>query len=123
MSTLIISARLARLGDAFLNFVVSAALTLHTERVEGVKVPGKVLASVFAASLLAHKCRCPSRKLERSEVVEALFGHAWLNGWITAEEGVQRLFEELRSGASLEEGLRNLLDSLVRDFERIEVVD
>jgi len=123
MSTLVVSARLAKLGDAFLNFVVSAALTLHTERVEGVKVPGRVLASVFASSLLVHKCRCPSRKLERSEVVEALFGHAWLNGWITTEECVQHLLRELRGGASLEEGLRNLVNVLIRDFERIEITD
>ncbi len=123
MSTLVVNTRLAKLGDAFLNFVVSAALTLHTEKVVGVKVPGRVLASVFASSLLARKCRRLPRKVERSEVVEALFGLAWLNGWITAEEGVQRLLKELRKGASLEEGLRNLVDSLVSSFEEVEVVD
>uniref|UniRef100_A0A7C1PDB2 Uncharacterized protein n=1 Tax=Thermofilum pendens TaxID=2269 RepID=A0A7C1PDB2_THEPE len=123
MSTLVVSARLAKLGDAFLNFVVSAALTLHNERVEGVKVPGRVLASVFASSLLAQRCRCPSRKLEKSEVVEALFGYAWLNGWLTAEECVRRLLRELRGGASLEEGLRSLVDSLIISFEKVEIVD
>jgi len=123
MSTLVVSIKLAKLGDAFLNFVVSAALTLHTEKVYGVKVPGRVLSSVFASSLLAHKCGRTPREVERSEVVEALFGYAWLNKWITAEESVQQLLRELHSGASLEKALGNLVDSLVKGFEKVEIVD
>ncbi len=107
-----------RPGDAYLNFIVSAALTLHSGRAVNVRVPGKVLASVFERSQLGRKC-INARRVEKAEVVEALFGYAWLSGTLSAEKGVERLSDSLKKGHPLEESLGGLVDWLLSGVEEV----
>lgn len=120
MRTLNINLKLAKLGDAYVNFIVSAALTLHKGEPVGSKVSGKILAEAYTQSQLAGKCVKP-RRLEKSEVVEALFGYAWLSGILDAEKGVRKLAEFLRMGYTLEEGLVKLVNSIVSKFDEVSV--
>mgnify|MGYP001772719541 CR=1 FL=1 len=116
--TLRLRLELAKLGDAYLNFVASAALTLYSGKATSVKVPGKALASVYERSQLRSKC-VNARRVEKAEIVEALFGYAWLSGALSAEKGVERLSSLLEKGYRLEEGLEELVNWLLSNVEKV----
>uniref|UniRef100_A0A7C4H8E1 Uncharacterized protein n=1 Tax=Thermofilum pendens TaxID=2269 RepID=A0A7C4H8E1_THEPE len=61
------------------------------------------------------------RGVEKAEVVEALLGYAWLGGILDAERGVRRLAELLRKGYTLEDGLVELVNSVVSGFDEVKV--
>lgn len=120
MRILSLNLKLAKLGDAYVNFLVSAALTLHEGKPVGTKVSGKILAVTYARSQLAEKC-VKVRGVEKAEVVEALLGYAWLGGILDAERGVRRLAELLKRGYTLEDGLVELVNSVVSGFDEVKV--
>ncbi len=96
----------AELGDAVVNFVVSAALTLESGKPVGVKVPDKLLRKVAREEGLARL-----GSLHPEDIFEALAARAWLEGF-TCEEMVQLTARGLRRGG-LEAGLRELLQALL----------
>lgn len=120
MRTLSLDLKLAKLGDAYVNFLVSAALTLHQGKPVSSKVPGKILAKAYTRSQLSEKC-VKARGVEKSEVVEALLGYAWLSGVLDAEKGVRKLAELLKRGYALEDGLVELVNLVVSGFDEVTV--
>ena len=84
---------LAALGDAFINFVHSLALSNKTGRAAGSKVKGTLLAEALRrAELREHMpSRMTTHKL--ADAAEALLVYAWLNGCVTIEESVATLEE------------------------------
>lgn len=120
MRTLEINLRLAKLGDAYVNFVVSAALTIYKGEPVGAKVPGKVLTLAYSRSQLSTKC-VNSRRVEKSEVVEALFGYAWLSGLLDAEKGVKKLVDLLKRGYTIEDGLAELTNFVISKFDEVRI--
>jgi len=100
----------AELGDAVVNFVVSAALTLEGGRPVGVKVPDRVLRKVAREEGLARL-----GPLQPEDAFEALAARAWLEGF-TIEEMVRLTARGLRKGG-LEAGLRELLRALLSRVE------
>jgi hypothetical protein len=97
--------KLASLGDAYINFVYSLALSERKGKPSGVKVKGTALAEALRkAGLREH---LPSRidKHVLSDAAEALIVYAWLHDLLTLEESVKILGKT----DSLVEGLTQLL--------------
>lgn len=94
---------LASLGDAYVNFVYSLALSWKKSRPIGKKVKGTVLAEALRKAGLRN--RMPSRMTshELADAAEALMVYAWLNDYLTLEESVGTLTEadELIDGLGL----------------------
>jgi len=83
--------KLASLGDAYINFVYSLALSRKKGQPSGAKVKGHVLSEAFKkAGLRKHM---PSRMTRHklADAAEALIVYAWLCNHITLEESVEIL--------------------------------
>lgn len=96
----------AKLGDAVVNFVVSAALTLAEGRPCGVKVPDKLLRAVAVKGGLSRRGSATPEDL-----FEALAAHAWLRG-LSIDEMIRAVAKGLGSG-DMANGLEALLSLLV----------
>lgn len=96
---------LAALGDAYINFVYSLALSKRRGKPSGAKVRGSALSdAVRKAGLREH---LPSRMTRHllADAAEALIVYAWLCDFITLEENVAILEEN----ADLVDALTQLL--------------
>jgi len=80
--------KLAALGDAYINFAYSLALSQNKGQPSGAKVRGSVLAEAFKKAGL--RGRMPSRVSRHmlADAAEALTVYAWLHKHITLEESV-----------------------------------
>jgi hypothetical protein len=97
--------KLASLGDAFINFVYSLALSNKKGEPSGTKVRGRVLAEALKkAGLREHLPSRISRHM-LADAVEALVVYAWLHHYIALEE----IMETLEKTEDLVEGLSQLL--------------
>lgn len=97
--------KLASLGDAFINFVYSLALSNKKGEPSGAKVRGRVLAeSLKKAGLREYLPSRISRHM-LADAVEALVVYGWLYHYITLEETM----ETLEKTEDLVEGLSQLL--------------
>jgi hypothetical protein len=97
--------KLAQLGDAYINFVYSLALSQKKGKPSGAKVKGTALAEALRkAGLRKH---LPSRidKHVLSDAAEALVVYAWLHKLLTLEDSA----ETLEKTDTLIEGLTQLL--------------
>ncbi|PMB74170.1 hypothetical protein C0199_00935 [Candidatus Bathyarchaeota archaeon] len=80
--------KLAALGDAYINFVYSLALSEKKGQPSGAKVKGTILAEAFKKAGLRRYM--PSRITSHilADAAEALLVYAWLQKYITLEECV-----------------------------------
>lgn len=80
--------KLASLGDSYINFVYSLALSNKTGKPSGAKVKGKVLAEALKKAEL--RDYLPSRMTRHAlaDAAEALIVYAWLHSYVTLEESV-----------------------------------
>jgi hypothetical protein len=80
--------RLASLGDMYVNFVYSLAVSNMRGRPSGVKVKGTVLAEALKKAGLRE--RLPSRMTRHrlADAAEAVIVYAWLNGYVSSDESV-----------------------------------
>jgi hypothetical protein len=83
--------KLASLGDAYINFVYSLALSNRKGQPSGAKVKGTVLAEAIKKAGLREYL--PSRMTRHmlADAAEALIVYAWLHNCITLEESVATL--------------------------------
>jgi len=95
---------LAGLGDAYVNFVYSLALSKRMGKPCGKKVKGTPLAEAVRKAGLRELLPSRIDKHVLSDAAEALLVYAWLRDAITLEESV----EELQKNDQ-EKGLVNLL--------------
>jgi len=80
--------KLAALGDAYINFAYSLALSQNKGQPSGAKVRGSVLAEAFKkAGLRKHMPSKVSRHM-LADAAEALTVYAWLHRYIKLEECV-----------------------------------
>ena len=96
---------LAALGDAYVNFVYSLALSKKMGQPRGKKVKGAPLAEAVRKAGLRKFLPARIDKHVLSDAAEALLVYAWLNNFITLEKSV----EELEKTDDLEDGLTRLL--------------
>lgn len=83
--------KLASLGDTYINFAYSLALSNRKGKPTGAKVKGRVLAEALKkAGLRKHM---PSRMTQHklADAAEALIVYAWLHNCTTLEESVKML--------------------------------
>ncbi|MBT8171790.1 hypothetical protein KJN74_02825 [Candidatus Bathyarchaeota archaeon] len=83
--------KLAKLGDAYVNFLYSLALSKKYGTPTGIKVKGRLLADAFKKAGLR---RClPSRidNHKQADAAEALIVYVWIKGLMTLEEGLEIL--------------------------------
>ena len=102
--------RLATLGDAYINFAYSLAISMKKGQPSGAKVKGTVLAEAFKkAGLREH---VPSRVSSHmlADAAEALIVYAWLYGLMPLDECVSILHKSENSV----DGFTQLL-SAIRD--------
>lgn len=87
--------QLAALGDAYVNFAFSLALSGRKGKPEGKKVKGSILAEALRKAEL--RKMLPSRidKHALSDAAEALVVYAWLNNLLTLKESVQILEDSI----------------------------
>ncbi len=81
--------KLAKLGDAYVNFLYSLALSNKKGEPTGTKVKGRLLADAFKKAGL--RKFLPSRidRHKQADAAEALIVYAWIRGSVTMEEGLE----------------------------------
>jgi len=83
--------KLAKLGDAYVNFLYSLALSKIHGEPAGIKVKGRLLSDAFKKAGL--RKFLPSRidRHKQADAAEALIVYAWIRGLMTMEEGLEIL--------------------------------
>jgi hypothetical protein len=91
LSEVLMDQKLAKLGDAYVNFLYSLALSKKKGEPTGIKVKGGLLADAFKKAGL--RKFLPSRvdRHKQADAAEALIVYAWILGSMTMEEGVEIL--------------------------------
>jgi len=104
---------LAALGDAYVNFVYSLALSEKQHKPVGRKVDSSVLAVAIRKAGL--RASLPSRtdRHKQADAAEALIVYAWLNNIVSLGEAVQAIGKE----ESLEEAFCVLLRTIVEKLK------
>ena len=91
LSEVLMDQKLASLGDAYVNFLYSLALSKKKGEPAGTKVEGRLLAEAFKKAGL--RKFLPSRidRHKKADAAEALIVYAWIRGSMTMEEGLKIL--------------------------------
>jgi len=91
LSEVLMDQKLAKLGDAYVNFLYSLALSNKKGEPTGTKVKGRLLADAFKKAGL--RKFLPSRidRHKQADAAEALIVYAWIRGSVTMEEGLKIL--------------------------------
>lgn len=102
--------KLASLGDAYVNFAYSLALSNKKGQPSGAKLKGTALAEALKRA--GFRSYLPSRMTSHmlADAAEALIVYAWLDDYITLEETVTAIEKTDR----LIDGLTQLLDKIKR---------
>lgn len=111
---ILLDRKLAQLGDSFVNFVYSLALTRSRGKPVGTKVSDRILA--MAAQKAGIRKLLPKRtsRGDVSNAVEALVVYAWLHNEITIDEASSILEEQVDSPSDAFAALsRKILETLV----------
>ncbi len=82
---------LARLGDAYINFIYSLALTEIAGEPKGIKVSDSTLAEAARVSGLRKLLPKRTRRNDAANAVEALLIYAWRSKLVATEEAVDVL--------------------------------
>ena len=91
LSEVLMDQKLAKLGDAYVNFLYSMALSKKKGEPAGTKVKGRLLADAFKKAGL--RKFLPSRidRHKQADAAEALIVYSWLLGSMTMEEALEIL--------------------------------
>ena len=91
LSEVLLNQKLASLGDAYVNFLYSLALSKKKGEPAGTKVESRLLADAFKKAGL--RKLLPSRidRHKQADAAEALIVYAWIRGSMTMEEGLKIL--------------------------------
>lgn len=91
LSEVLLDQKLASLGDAYVNFLYSLALSQKKGEPTGTKVESRLLADAFKKA--GFRKFLPSRinRHKQADAAEALIVYAWIRGSMTMEEGLKIL--------------------------------
>jgi hypothetical protein len=101
--------KLAALGDAFINFAYSLALSNKRGVPSGAKLEGSLLAEGLRRAGLRPYIASRVTRHVLADAAEALIVYAWLRNCITLEESVALL----EKNEDLAEGIRELLEKII----------
>jgi hypothetical protein len=94
LKDILLDNRLAKIGDAFVNFVFSLAVSNKQASPTNVRVSSDILSEALKRT--GYRKLLPSRidRHKQGDAVEALIVYAWLEGGISLEECVSILQEK-----------------------------
>lgn len=104
---------LAMLGDAYVNFVYSLALSEKQHKPVGRKLKSSVLAMAVRNSGLRSLLPSRTDRHKQADAAEALIVYAWLNKVVSLEEAVYIIMKE----ESLEDAFCSLLQVIVKKLK------
>ncbi len=91
LSEVLMDQKLASLGDAYVNFLYSLALSNKKGEPVGIKVKGRLLADAFKKSGLRKVLPSRIDRHKQADAAEALILYAWIQDSMTMEEGLKIL--------------------------------
>jgi hypothetical protein len=97
--------KLAALGDAYVNFIYSLAMSKKSREPVGAKVDSHILADALKKAGLREYLPSRTDRHKQADAAEALIVYAWLKELMSVEEGV-KVLENCRNEV---EGFSNLL--------------
>ncbi|HII85319.1 TPA: hypothetical protein HA273_01785 [Candidatus Bathyarchaeota archaeon] len=112
LSEVLVDRQLASLGDAYVNFVYSLALSEKKKRPQGAKVKGGPLAEALRKAGLREMLPSRIDKHVLSDAAEAVVVYAWLHELLTLEESVQTIVESENSLDGFERLLRKAKEEI-----------
>ena len=102
---------LARLGDAYINFLYSLAESYERGKGSNSRVPDKVLAESLKRSGLREMLPKRTPVHDQADAVEALAVYAWLTDTLSLEEGISLLSGSRKDDVEL---FTELVEKIVR---------
>jgi hypothetical protein len=91
LSEVLMDHKLAKLGDAYVNFLYSLAISKKTGEPAGIKVKGRLLADAFKKAGLRKFLPSRMDRHKQADAAEALIVYAWIHSSMTMEEGLEIL--------------------------------
>jgi hypothetical protein len=91
LSEVLMDQKLAKLGDAYVNFLFSLALSRKTGTPTGLRVKGRLLADAFKEAGLRKFLPSRINRHKQADAAEALIVYAWIQGFTTMENGLKIL--------------------------------
>jgi hypothetical protein len=91
LSEVLTDHKLAKLGDAYVNFLYSLAVSKKTGEPAGIKVKGRLLADAFKKAGLRKFLPSRMDRHKQADAAEALIVYAWIHSSMTIEEGLEIL--------------------------------
>ena len=88
LNEVLIDHALASLGDSYVNFVYSLAISNRKGSPLGTKVKGSVLAEALRKAGLREFLPSGMSRHSLADAAEALIVYAWLNSWVSLDESV-----------------------------------
>jgi hypothetical protein len=82
---------LAKLGDAYVNFVFSLGRSKALEQPQGIKVSDRILAEALRRSGLRQELPHRTTRPDCANAVEALLVYGYLNELVSLEETVEQI--------------------------------
>lgn len=91
LTEVLMDQKLAKLGDAYVNFLYSLVLSKKNKEPTGTKVKGRVLADAFKKSGLRKFLPSRITRHKQADAAEAIIVYAWIQGHMKMEEGLEIL--------------------------------
>ena len=113
LTEVLMDQKLAKLGDAYVNFLYSLALSKKNGKPTGIKVKGRLLADAFKKADLRKFMPSRMDRHKQADAAEALIVYAWIRGSMTMEESL----EILEQNEDSIEAFSHILLNAKRKFE------
>ena len=91
LDEVLVDHELASLGDSYVNFVYSLAISNRKGNPLGTKVKGSVLAEALRKVGLREFLPSGMSRHSLADAAEALIVYAWLSCWVSLEESVETI--------------------------------
>jgi len=106
---------LAKLGDAYVNFVFSLGRSKALREPQGIKVSDRILAEALRKSGLRKELPYRTARQDCANAVEALLVFGYLNGLVSMEETVEKIAAGAGSPVDVFADLAQLVASRLDD--------
>ena len=91
LNEVLMDQKLAKLGDAYVNFLYSLVLSKRNREPTGIKVKGKVLSNAFRIAGLREYLPSRIDRHKQADAAEALIVYSWIKNLITLKKGFEIL--------------------------------
>ena len=108
LQEILIDKDLAKLGDAYVNFIFSLALSQRLGRPTGAKVDNRTLAEAIKKAGLRGALPPRTSRHARGNAAEALIAYAWLQGALGLEECLKILMGSENPGEAFTKLLQEI---------------